>query len=263
MTNLISPSPQRWLIIAATVAITLAPSIVGADEFILKPFSTTVEAGQRFSVAVLSTDIFMVSQKLEAAKDVRIELCAESGREPPVPLSPNHIALTLDARVTAPSSTTFIICASRRAQIESVRPNDDDESTKRTPGVSNSCTIEKFAKALINLSIGDDGYERLVGDRLEIVPITNPAVARAGDKIRFKVLFEGQPLSTPVFATYDRFSDRETTYAYYTQGAKDGTAEVQITHPGLWMVRVATNVSEKAEAHDCYLARAVLVFRVK
>jgi hypothetical protein len=87
-------------IVAATALIALAPSVVCADEFILRPFSTTVEAGERFSVAVLSTRIFMRSQKLEPAKDVRIELCTESKREPPVPLSPNHIALTVKTRRT-------------------------------------------------------------------------------------------------------------------------------------------------------------------
>ncbi len=109
----------------------------------------------------------------------------------------------------------------------------------------------------------DTTYETVVGDRLEIVPVTNPAAAKVGDEITFKVLFEGQPLSTPVFATYDRFSENETTYAYYTEAANDGTAKVQITHPGLWMVRVETKVPEKTEDHDSYLARAVLVFRVK
>jgi uncharacterized GH25 family protein len=253
----------RIRIVAAIAVIALAPSIVCAEEFILKPFSTTVEAGERFSVAVLSARIFMRSHKLEAAKDVRIELCTESERGPPVPLSPNHIALTIDARVTAPSSRTFIVCATRLAQISSSTPNGNQESTKNTPGANNSRKIEQFAKTLINLSVGDDGYKTVVGDRLEIVPVTNPAAAKVGDEITFKVLFEGQPLSTPIFATYDRFSENEATYAYYTEAADDGTAKVQITHPGLWMVRVETKVPEKAEDHDTYLARAVLVFRVR
>src|SRR5207247_2343247 len=153
-----------------------------------KPFSTTVEAGERFSVGVLSTRIFMRSQKLEAAKDVRIELCTEGKREPPVPLSRNHIALTIDASAAAPSSPTFIVCAARLAQISSPANGDRAGGSRR---------IEQFAKALVNLSVGDDGYRAIVGDRLEIVPVTNPAAAKVGDEITFKVLFEGQPLSTP------------------------------------------------------------------
>jgi len=241
---------SRMRSVAAAALVALAPGFVRADEFILKPFSTTVEAGTRFSVATLSTRIFMRSQRLEAAKDVRIELCGESKREPPVPLSPNHIALTIDARVTAPSSATFIVCASRRAQIVS-------------PATGGNRTIEQFAKALVNLSVGDDGYRAVVGDRLEIVPVGNPAAAKIGDEITFKVLFEGKPLSTPVFATYDRFSESEATYAYYTEAADDGTARVKITHPGLWMVRVENTAPEKSDDHDTYVARAVLVFRAK
>jgi hypothetical protein len=244
----------RTRIAAAAALIALASSVVRADEFILKPFSTTVKAGERFSVATLSTRIFMRSQKLEAAKDVMIELCSEGRREPPVPLSPNHIALTIDARVTAPSSTTFIVCAARLAQILSP-PNGDRAGGSRK--------VEQFAKALVNLSVGDDGYRAVVGDRLEIVPVTNPAAAKIGAEITFKVLFDGQPLATPVFATYDRFSENETTYAYYTESASDGTAKVQITHSGLWMVRVETTLPEKTEDHDTYLARAVLVFLAK
>jgi hypothetical protein len=34
-------------------------------------------------------------------------------------------------------------------------------------------------------------------------------------------------------ATYDGFSKEENTYAYYTEGHKDGTAKVKITHPGV------------------------------
>ena len=37
-----------------------------------------------------------------------------------------------------------------------------------------------------------------------------------------RVLFKGQPLTTNVYATYDGFSTEENTYAYYTEGHKDG-----------------------------------------
>ena len=70
--------PVSIRIIAAAALIALVPSVVGADEFILKPFSTTVEAGERFSVAVLSARIFMRSQKLEKAKDVSIDFAPKA-----------------------------------------------------------------------------------------------------------------------------------------------------------------------------------------
>ena len=77
-----------------------------------------------------------------------------------------------------------------------------------------------------------------------------------------RVLFKGLPLTTNVYATYDGFSKEENTYAYYTEGHKDGTAKVKITQPGIWMVRVQHTTPEHAEDYDRYVARAVLLFEV-
>ena len=101
-----------------------------------------------------------------------------------------------------------------------------------------------------------------IGDTLEIVPLTNPTV-RPGDELTVKVLFKGPPLATNVYATYDGFSQEENTYAYYTEGYKDGTAKVKITHPGVWMVRVQRTAPERTEDYDRYVAHAVLLFEVK
>jgi len=62
---------------------------------------------------------------------------------------------------------------------------------------------------------------------------------------------------------YDGFSKEDNTYAYYTEGHKDGTAKVKITNPGLWMMRVQHTAPEHNEEYDRYVARAVLLFDVK
>jgi hypothetical protein len=54
------------------------------------------------------------------------------------------------------------------------------------------------------------------------------ANVRPGDEMTVRVLFKGQPLSTNIYATYDGFSKEESTYAYYTEGHKDGMAEVKL-----------------------------------
>ena len=95
------------------------------------------------------------------------------------------------------------------------------------------------------------------------MPITNPATVRAGQEMRVKVLFDGQPLTTRVTATYDGFSPRQDTYAYSTEDTADGIAYVMIMHPGLWMVRVEHQIAEAKPTHERYVARAVLVFDVK
>jgi uncharacterized GH25 family protein len=54
--------------------------------------------------------------------------------------------------------------------------------------------IEKFSNALVNVTPADNGFSTVIGDILEIVPVTNPATVRPGDEMTVKVLFKGQPL---------------------------------------------------------------------
>ena len=90
--------------------------------------------------------------------------------------------------------------------------------------------------------------------------MSNPALLRPGQDMTVRILFEGQPLSTRVYATYDGFTDTPNTYAYVTETKDDGTARVRATKPGLWMVRVEQRTTGGAER---YVGRAVLVFEVK
>jgi uncharacterized GH25 family protein len=244
------------------LAVCLEPTASAAHEFIVKPGATKVAADASLSVSAISTHVFMSSQELEQAKDVSVAAFI-GGKKQDVPVKPNASALSYDGVITAPSSATFIVWGARLGQIWSLTPDGDRQATKKTLGASNSRKIEKFSKTLINLSPSDQGYATVVGDKLEIVPVTNPAIARVGDEITVKVLFKSQPLSVPVYATYDGFSTQENTYAYYTECADDGTAKIKITHTGLWMVRVEERAPEKTDDYDAYWARAVLVFEVK
>jgi uncharacterized GH25 family protein len=59
---------------------------------------------------------------------------------------------------------------------------------------------------LVNVTPADDGLSSVIGDTLEIVPVTNPATVEPGDEMTVRVLFKGQPLATTVYAIYDGFS---------------------------------------------------------
>jgi uncharacterized GH25 family protein len=40
--------------------------------------------------------------------------------------------------------------------------------------------IEKFSKALVNVTPADNGFSEVIGDTLEIMPLTNPGDGQAG-----------------------------------------------------------------------------------
>ena len=233
-----------------------------SHEFVAKPAAMTVPAGAELQVAGLSTHVFLISQELEAQKDVKVGYYVD-GKRTDIAVKPNDKTLAYDGALTAPSA----LPSSSRARASSANLGHDPrrvkQVTRKTTSASNPYKIEKFSKALVNVTPADNGFSTIIGDTLEIVPVTNPATVRPGDEMTVRVLFKGQPLSTNVYATYDRFSKEENTYAYYTEGHKDGTAKVKITQAGIWMVRVQHAAPEHTEDYDRYVARAVLLFEVK
>ncbi|MCP4690021.1 MAG: DUF4198 domain-containing protein [Desulfobacterales bacterium] len=121
---------------------------------------------------------------------------------------------------------------------------------------------EKFCKTLITAEKADDGCKRVVGHKLEIVPVDNPGNAPLGKDLAFQVLYDGALLAAEVHATYDGFSTIPNTYAYFTETDENGIAKVKITHPGTWMVRVQHTIDDSTPDYDKHVMRAILVFGV-
>jgi uncharacterized GH25 family protein len=250
-----------WRGIALTVALGVSGT-AHAHEFIAKPAAMTVQAGAELQVAGLSSHVFLISEELEAPKDVKVGYYVD-GKRNDIAVKPNEKTLAYEGTVTAPSNATFIVTGARLPQIWATTSEGLKQVTRKIAGASNLYKIEKFSKALVNVTPADNGFSTVIGDTLEIVPVTNPATVRPGDELTVRVLFKGQPLTTNVYATYDGFLKEQNTYAYYTEGHKDGTAKVKITQPGIWMVRVQHTTPERTEDYDRFVARAVLLFEVK
>lgn len=122
---------------------------------------------------------------------------------------------------------------------------------------------EKFSKALISQGNPDENFTKSVGHRLEIIPVDNPQSVKAGSELKLKVLFDGKPLATELYATYDGFSSRSNTYAYFSNSNKEGQGAVKITEPGVWMVRVQHEIDKPTEDFDKEVIRAVLLFGIE
>ena len=133
------------------------------------------------------------------------------GKRTDITVKPNEKTLAYEGTQTAPSIGTFIVTGVRLPQIWATTPNGLKQVAKKDPGASNPYKIEKFAKALVNVTPTDNGFSTAIGDTLEIVPLTNLATIKPGDELTVRVLFKGQPLATNVYATYDGFSKEENT----------------------------------------------------
>lgn len=92
----------------------------------------------------------------------------------------------------------------------------------------------RFIKSLLQVGdLPDDTYKRVVGLKLEIVPLENPYSKKIGDKLDFQILFDGKPLSgKTVFA-----NNRNGTKQNMTTD-RDGKITMSLDHGGIWLVRL-------------------------
>jgi uncharacterized GH25 family protein len=247
--------------LVATAAFSAAKP-AAAHELILKSVTISAAAGAQLDFAVLSSHVFMASQELEAPEDIRAGYAVD-GKRADVPVRPDEGSLSYVGSIKSPTDKPFYLTATRLPQIWATTPDGSKPATKKTPSASNAFKIDKFEKTLINAAPGVAGFDAVLGDPLEIVLTSNPALAKVGDEIGIKVLASGKPVATTVNATFDGFSKEMDTYAYATQSKSDGTAVVKVTQPGLWMVRVQNSVPEVTDLYDRHVTRAVLVFSVK
>lgn len=252
----------RSTILAAAIAAAFAPA-ANAHEFVAVPTAPRAAAGAMLGVEVYSTHSLLNADELERTEINRVRIVQGSTRAEVALQGDEGRKLQL-GRATAPGAGTFIVSGHRLPLVFATTPRGSQPGSRLDHADAiRAARTEKFSKALVNLAPGDQGFAAVVGDRLEIVPIANPATLRVGEELPVRVLFEGQPLGATVFATYQGFTTRPDTYAYVTQAAADGTAFIRITAPGLWLVRVENRRQLTGNPEiDVDTTRAILAFHV-
>ena len=254
---------RKFFLLALMSGFACLPSVL-AHEFIIKPVSMSVEPGATVPFSIVSAHVFMVSEEMEPADKIEASMIKDDTITP-IKLSPNPTLLTQDGVALCQKPGYSIIAGHRKGVIYTKTTQGYMQGSKTgvKNAVSTSKKYEKFCKTLIKAGKADDGYGKIINDKLEIVPLTDPAGVQINSEMEFKIIYDGKPLSTEVLATYDGFSTNPNTYAYLTKGNDQGIAKVKITHPGTWMVRVEAESEQAGQDYDLHVMRAVLVFEVK
>ncbi len=95
---------------------------------------------------------------------------------------------------------------------------------------------EKYAKSIVVAGKGSKNVSKVFGHRIEIVPLRNPLEIKGGGTLPVKVLFEGKPLSTYVYATYASYHSEDEPFPVAVRSNAQGVANITINQPGVWMV---------------------------
>lgn len=255
---------KTFLFVLAAMSLVLAGTAVAfAHEIVIKPGTAAAEAGKALPFGVHSAHVFIVSEELETPADVKA-FAWENGKGQEIALKADQKAFTFDGVATFAKPGMGIIRVHRLPQVWTLTPEGMKKGTKKElPGGTKSNLYEKFAKALVPVSGSTAGFDAVVGDRLELVPLTDPAKVATGQDMDVQVLLDGKPTPAVVLATYDGFTDTPNSYAYYTETNDSGVAKVRISHPGLWLVRTEIKTASTNAAADQDTLRATLSFFVK
>ena len=254
---------KMLVLMMAAVMVGMVAPVGWAHEFIVKPVQLAAPVGHKLPLSIVSAHVFMISEEMEPIEQVDLALVKGDTREK-MSLAPNDMLLTLDGVAELKQEGTYVLAGHRKGILWTHTTKGWQQAGKKgLQGVISSGKYEKFCKTIVVAGKADDGYRKVVGDRLEIVPLDDPQKAAVGQDLSVKILFDGKPLPTEVYATYDGFSMVPNTYAYYTETDENGRARIRLTHDGSWMVRVQHKMDEATDDYDQYVLRAVLVFGVR
>ncbi|EGB15095.1 Nickel transport complex, NikM subunit, transmembrane [Pseudodesulfovibrio mercurii] len=249
------------LLCAALCLVAVTAISASAHEFILVPQSwKTYSPGQEVPFSLVSAHVFMKSEELENPANVKASYLGKD-----IPLAVDQAFKSFTGTVTLGQPGAALLHGHRLGEVWSKTPKGvlkGDRSTLK--GVVWSRNYEKFCKTLIPVGGRTQGWDVKTGDALEIVPLNNPLELKVGDTLTVQILLDGKPVSPDaVTATYAGFTDTPNAYAYFTEPYGEGKADITISAPGFWMVRVQYVVDEKGANYEQHAMRSVLAFPVK
>jgi uncharacterized GH25 family protein len=218
----------------------------GAHEFFVITEGKIPKAGDTVPLYLLSTHYFTVGEELEDIKYNTVYVRQNNRRSNALSLKTNHDRIWYETEFKLGSDAPVIIEGDRAATYTCVFTDGTRvegtpyEVKAANPGktIAEARFLHKVSKTYINPDRRDTSFSTPLGYTLEIIPLDNPAQLTKGSRARFRVLYNGQPLSNAsVWATYDYYNYK-TMNAYEQTGTTDRNGEVtfRISNPGIWII---------------------------
>ncbi|MFH1319761.1 MAG: DUF4198 domain-containing protein [Bacteroidota bacterium] len=85
---------------------------------------------------------------------------------------------------------------------------------------------------------GNNIVSQFLNNRIELVPLENPSEINIKKELPVKILYEGNPLLTYVYATYEGFCSEGEPFKTTAKSDEKGIAYMKITQPGVWFITV-------------------------
>ena len=197
-----------------------------------------------------------LDQEMKPGNLAYIRVLAPDGAE----VKPERVSETA-YKLKVSKQGAYLVTAGIKKGVFTKTPKGREWSDKK--GVKNPISCTSFsidAKSFIIAGDGDQNLQAVTGQELEVIPLSNPALLKAGGALPVKVLFRGAAApGLTVNAAYAGFSEEESggDIAPHKEGAMknekgkgrhfpvsavtgpDGTATLVFTRAGYWIVTIS------------------------
>ncbi len=237
---------------AAMALLLLLTVPVFAHDYWLKPEAFFAQIGASLRVRLYVGDDFKIEEErpLQKERTVRFEMFSAT-REPEDLLAEGQNNQTPVTQLQFKSEGNYLIAMERKAQLITLDAKkftaylaeeglNSIIAQRHQANESDKQGRERYSRYLKSLvQIGgrhDDSYRRVLNQRLEIIPQSNPYGLQRGNNFKVRVFFEGKPLAGAKVFAYNRHNEAIHTQA--AQTSKDGMAMFKLDEAGEWLVRL-------------------------
>jgi uncharacterized GH25 family protein len=123
----------------------------------------------------------------------------------------------------------------------------------------------RYLKTFISVGSGNqEAYRHVIGQRIELIPLENPAGKKVGDTLRVRLLYEGKPIQgAKVSATHSNAKQKPGAYVQSVRTNKEGVAAFRLTQKGVWLIRTVYMIPAESPDVDWESFWASMTFEVR
>jgi uncharacterized GH25 family protein len=116
------------------------------------------------------------------------------------------------------------------------------ERIRKLRGSSKTDAVKEIysrcAKSLLAVGGGDgQGFDRLLGLELELVPEKNPYALKAGESLPVRLLYHGKPLDGALLVAIPKSANTAPDAKVSARSDRNGRAALRLDRPGPWLIK--------------------------
>ena len=238
-------------LIVTSILLILATAICDAHDYWLSPSAYVLKSGEELPVRLFVGDHFNGEIERPLSKTMTVDFLLHSQTGIQDLVDSKRYEKTPVAKVALHSKGTQVISMQRdwaRIEMEGKKFHEylkheglqDIIDQRIQAGEAEKSATERYRRYLKSIvsveNTEGDLWKRRLGHKLEIIPLTNPAKAIAGDRITFQITLDGKPLKGVQVAALGRTDDKVSDKHARTDSK--GEVNFEVDHSGEWIVRL-------------------------